>query len=95
MTGKQGSAVVQALKGAGFHLRGLARNPAGERAAALAHHGVEIIKADLDDAATLRRERQNAGRTARSCFVWRGDHVRDLSAARGTVWLSIIKEQKI
>jgi uncharacterized protein YbjT (DUF2867 family) len=55
VTGKQGGAVAQALHGAGFHLRGLTRKPDSERAAAMARHGVEIVKGDLDDEATLRR----------------------------------------
>jgi uncharacterized protein YbjT (DUF2867 family) len=55
VTGNQGGAVAQALRGAGFHLRGLTRRPEGERAAALAHNGVDIVKGDLDDEATLRR----------------------------------------
>src|ERR1700746_2328946 len=54
-TGNQGGAVVQALQGTGFHLRGLTRTPDGERAAALARHGVDVVKGDLDDEATLRR----------------------------------------
>ena len=55
VTGNQGGAVAQALKDSGFHLRGLTRAPDGERAAALARHGVEVVKGDLDDEATLRR----------------------------------------
>src|SRR5258708_35252806 len=55
VTGKQGGAVAQALQGTGFHLRGLTRNPDNERAAALASHGVDVVKGDLDDEATLRR----------------------------------------
>src|SRR5258708_8014999 len=55
VTGNQGGAVAQALQGAGFHLRGLTRKPDSERAAALARQGVEIVKGDLDDEATLRR----------------------------------------
>src|ERR1700730_4896511 len=55
VTGKQGGAVAHALQGAGFHLRGLTRKPESERAAALARQGVEIVKGDLDDEATLRR----------------------------------------
>ena len=52
VTGKQGGAVAQSLQGAGFHLRGLTRKPDSPRAAALARHGVEIVKGDLDDEAT-------------------------------------------
>src|ERR1700739_4451896 len=55
VTGKQGGAVARALEGAGFNLRGLTRKPDSERAAVLAHQGVEIIKGDLDDEATLRQ----------------------------------------
>src|SRR5882672_2505911 len=55
VTGNQGGAVAQALQGAGFPRRGLTRKPDSERAAALARHGVEIVKGDLDDEATLRR----------------------------------------
>jgi uncharacterized protein YbjT (DUF2867 family) len=55
VTGNQGGAVANALKGTGFHLRGLTRKPDSERAAALARNGVDIVKGDLDDEATLRR----------------------------------------
>ena len=47
--------MAQALQGAGFHLRGLTRKPESERSAALARRGVDIVKGDLDDEATLRR----------------------------------------
>src|ERR1700744_886713 len=53
-TGQQGGAVVQALQGSGFHLRGMTRKPDSERAEALARQGIEIVKGDLDDEATLR-----------------------------------------
>src|SRR3954452_18519407 len=55
VTGNQGGAVARALQGTGFHLRGLTRMPEGERAAALARQGVDIVKGDLDHEATLRR----------------------------------------
>ncbi len=55
VTGNQGGALAEALQGAGFFLRGLTRKPDSERAAALARHGVDIVKGDLDDEATLRR----------------------------------------
>ncbi len=55
VTGNQGGAVAQALQGSGFPLRGLTRKPDSERAAALARQGVDIVKGDLDDEATLRR----------------------------------------
>ncbi len=55
VTGNQGGAVARALQGSGFHLRGLTRMPDSERAAALSRHGVDVVKGDLDDEATLRR----------------------------------------
>src|SRR6202163_2886784 len=55
VTGNQGGAVAKALQGTGFKLRGLTRKPDGAQAAALARHGVEVVKGDLDDEATLRR----------------------------------------
>jgi uncharacterized protein YbjT (DUF2867 family) len=55
VTGNQGGAVAQALQGTGFHLRGLTRTPDSQRAAALARNGIEVVKGDLDDEATLRR----------------------------------------
>src|SRR5471030_122693 len=55
VTGNQGGAVAQALQGTGFHRRGLTRKPDSERAVALTRHGVDIVKGDLDDEATLRR----------------------------------------
>src|ERR1700704_6903939 len=61
VTGNQGGAVANALKGQGFHLRGLTRKPDSERAAALARHGVDLVKVDLDEEATLRRALAGAG----------------------------------
>ena len=55
VTGHQGGAVARALQGSGFSLRGLTRKPDSERAAALARHGVDVVKGDFDDEATLRR----------------------------------------
>src|SRR6185369_7920351 len=48
VTGNQGGAVAEALQGTGFHLRGLTRTPDSQRAAALARHGIDIVKGDLD-----------------------------------------------
>src|SRR5258706_250256 len=55
VTGHQGGAVAHALQGTGFHLRGLTRTPDSERAMALSRLGVDIVKGDFDDEATLRR----------------------------------------
>jgi uncharacterized protein YbjT (DUF2867 family) len=55
VTGHQGGAVAKALQNSGFRLRGLTRKPESEQAGTLARHGVDIVKGDLDDEATLRR----------------------------------------
>jgi uncharacterized protein YbjT (DUF2867 family) len=55
VTGNQGGAVARALQGKEFHLRGLTRTPDSERAAALTRQGVDLVKGDLDDEATLRQ----------------------------------------
>src|SRR3982074_1578930 len=55
VTGHQGGAVARALQGSGFQLRGLTRTPDSDRAAKLARLGIDIVKGDLDDEATLRR----------------------------------------
>ena len=55
VTGKQGGAVAQALKGTGFHLRGLTRRPDSEMSAALVRDGIDVVKGDLDDESSLRR----------------------------------------
>jgi uncharacterized protein YbjT (DUF2867 family) len=55
VTGNQGGAVAHALHGAGFNLRGLTRKPDSEHATTLSRHGVDIVKGDLDDEASLRR----------------------------------------
>jgi len=55
VTGHQGGAVARALKSSGFRLRGMTRKPESEQAVALARHGVEVVKGDLDDETTLRR----------------------------------------
>jgi uncharacterized protein YbjT (DUF2867 family) len=55
VTGHQGGAVAQALQSSGLRLRGLTRKPESEQAAALARRGIDVVKGDLDDEATLRR----------------------------------------
>ena len=55
VTGNQGGAVAQALKGTGFHLRGLTRKPDSQRAEVLTREGIEVVKGDLDDEVSLRR----------------------------------------
>jgi uncharacterized protein YbjT (DUF2867 family) len=53
-TGKQGGAIARELVDAGWPVRVMTRHPEGEAASALAALGAEIVRADLDDEASLR-----------------------------------------
>jgi uncharacterized protein YbjT (DUF2867 family) len=53
-TGKQGGAVIRALMGKGFRLRAMTRKTDSAAALALAAAGVELVRGDLDDAASLK-----------------------------------------
>lgn len=54
-TGQQGGAVVDALLERNANVRALARDPQSERAQALAARGVELVRADAEDSASLER----------------------------------------
>jgi uncharacterized protein YbjT (DUF2867 family) len=55
-TGKQGGATLRHLaKRGGFKLRALTRKPDGDATRAVAALGAEVVKGDLDDAASLER----------------------------------------
>jgi uncharacterized protein YbjT (DUF2867 family) len=56
-TGAQGGGLVQAIltdPDGGFRVRALTRSPEGEKGAALASRGAEVVHADLDDVDSLR-----------------------------------------
>jgi len=52
-TGTQGGAVARALIDRGFAVRGLTRNPGSDRARELSALGVEMVRGDFDDTASL------------------------------------------
>ena len=53
-TGAQGGSVVDAaLKAGVYKVRAITRNTSSEKAKALAARGVEVVKADLNDLASL------------------------------------------
>jgi uncharacterized protein YbjT (DUF2867 family) len=57
-TGAQGGGLVRAIladPAGGFTPRAITRNPESEAATALRDQGVEVVQADLDDEASLRR----------------------------------------
>lgn len=53
-TGKQGGATARALLDAGHKVRVMTRHPDGDAAKALAAAGAEVVRADLDDEASLK-----------------------------------------
>ena len=59
-TGQQGGATLRALAGKGFQIRALTRDPNSEAARAVAATGAELVKADLDDEASVRAALQGA-----------------------------------
>ena len=59
-TGKQGGAVARELAGKGFTLCAMTRKPDSDAAKALAAKGVQIVKGDLDDAASLGKALEGA-----------------------------------
>lgn len=52
-TGQQGGATARALLAAGQRVRALTRNPGSPAARALADAGAEVVRADLDDRASV------------------------------------------
>ena len=59
-TGRQGGAVARELIGRGYHVRALTRNPASDRAQALAALGIELVKGDFEDRKSLDRALRGA-----------------------------------
>jgi uncharacterized protein YbjT (DUF2867 family) len=54
-TGRQGGAAARELLARGYPVRAMTRKPEGEAAQVLAGLGAEIVRGDLDDAASLAR----------------------------------------
>lgn len=59
-TGKQGGAVANELLDAGWRVRAMTRKPDSDPARELAARGAEVVEADLDDEASLRRALEGA-----------------------------------
>lgn len=54
-TGQQGGAVAEELLDAGWAVRAMTRHPESDKGRALASRGAEVVRADLDDEASLRQ----------------------------------------
>ena len=59
-TGRQGGEVAQNLVRQGWRVRGVTRKPESKKAAGLKARGVEVVKADLEDTASLEAAFENA-----------------------------------
>lgn len=53
-TGQQGGAIARELLAKGYQVRAMTRNPDSDKAKALKAAGAEIVKGDLDDAASVK-----------------------------------------
>jgi uncharacterized protein YbjT (DUF2867 family) len=85
-TGAQGGGLVRAIladRNGGFAIRAITRNPGSEKARVLRSAGAEVIAADADDVATLRRA--FAGAYGAFCLTNYWEHFspeRELAQAR-------------
>ncbi len=85
-TGAQGGGLVRAIladPNGGFAARAITRDDAGEKAKALAAQGAEVVKASVDDPASLRRAFDGAYGAYCVTFFW--DHFspeKELAQAR-------------
>jgi uncharacterized protein YbjT (DUF2867 family) len=72
-TGAQGGGLVRAIaadRSGIYKARALTRNPASDKAKALAKLGVEVVAADLDDEASLKRAFEGAYGAYCVTFYW-------------------------
>jgi len=72
-TGAQGGGLVQAIladRDGGFTVRALTRDPASKGARALADRGAEVVRADVDDPASLRDAFRGAHGVFCVTFFW-------------------------
>ena len=59
-TGQQGGAAIRHLRERGFPVRALTRDPEKPKARTLVGHGTEVVRGDMDDAASLTRAMDGA-----------------------------------
>jgi uncharacterized protein YbjT (DUF2867 family) len=72
-TGAQGGGLVRAIMAdpsGGFTARAITRDPSSDKARALAALGAEVVKADLDDTAGMRRAFEGAHGAYCVTFFW-------------------------
>jgi len=81
-TGRQGGATVRALLERGYSVRALTRHPESERAKKLAAAGVEVVKGDLGDPASLRAAVQGAHGVFSVTDFWEHGHDKEIAHGR-------------
>jgi uncharacterized protein YbjT (DUF2867 family) len=80
-TGRQGGATVRALLERGYAVRALTRNPDSEKAQKLAAQGVQVVKGDLGDVASLRAAADGVHGVFSVTDFW--EHGHDLEVTHG------------
>jgi uncharacterized protein YbjT (DUF2867 family) len=91
-TGKQGGAAFRHLKQRGFALRALVRDPEKPEARELEGHGVEVLRGDFDDPASLERALDGAD-GAYSVQAWQGGP--DLEVRQGIAFAEAANRQDV
>lgn len=89
-TGQQGGATANALLDAGHRVRIMTRRPEQEKAKALGKRGAEVVQADLDDEASLRRALAGAWGTFAMQNTWEAGVERE--EAQGKRYARVAKE---
>ncbi len=72
-TGAQGGGLVRAIlrdKSGGFAARAITRDPSSDKAKELAQAGAEVVKADIDDPASMQRAFEGAHGAFCVTFFW-------------------------
>lgn len=84
-TGRQGGAAARALLEQGFKVRGLTRNPDSERASALKSLGVDLVKGDFDDQASLDAAMDGVYGVFSVTSFWEHGYEREIQHGKNTV----------
>ena len=91
-TGKQGGSAFRHLRERGFGIRAVVRDPEKPNARALEGHGVEILRGDFEDAASMERALDGAD-GAYSVQVFVGDP--DLETRQGIAFAEAANRQGV
>ena len=96
-TGAQGGGLVRAIAadpGGGFRARALTRNPDSDKARELARLGAEVVAADVDDVASLKKAFEGAHGAFCVTFFWE-HHSPEKELAQATAQARAAKEARV